>query len=1013
MSTSGDLLRHGERRYVTVLFADMKGFTEVSRRLDPEEMDLLMDRIFGRFESIITAYGGGVEKYIGDALVAIFGVPQIHEDDPTRAIYAALDFLEELRTVEVGSGAASEPVGFRIGINTGLITTGKRGQQEVVTGHAMAVAARLESEAGLNTIFVSETTREKCSDDFLFSKRRLLTVSGVEEPVAAYEVIRRVGSPPVSELPFFGRESLLSELNRRYLQRPNGGVPGVTLTGPPGIGKTRTATAFTDGLRRFPGFKAPILYARARRFRRSTFSVIHDLIVSGLGLDQEAETESIAETVDALPGLSRAEGRRFAGLLRRESEEQVDESELFLLLYRLLEELCRGGSKEYPPILFVDNLHHIDRQSEDFLAFFFQNSESRPFVLATSRTEEFRELAVFGDTELLRVPPLEREEGRKLMRFQLRESNRLMDEERLEEILNVTDGNPLFIVEYARYAENAPELPTTIQSIFLTAVDSYAEEQKSFLKKMSVFVHSFTPEEGKFLLKRTKGDPDRFEELVEFFSDEGVLYEDGGAYFFRNEAFKLAIYSTVLNHNKRILHRAIADYMRLENAPEYLRLMHHLSRAEAYEELEELLLSVPGTITHLETIRYVELLLDHLRERGVSVESSRVANLLFYKAAIYFNNGKTDEADREVKSILSAAVEERNYEYAARAYHILTAYNVKLCSFQNAELCGRKALAYYARCAGPGEARRDVLRNMAVSEMLRNRPEESLRLVEEIRDVEGKNEGVYREALGETLLLAGEYNKALEALTLQLLERDPEFRLSSRFLRVRIHAERCDYDGVLEDGERYLAQGSGNAAELSQVYAYRAVALAALSSAGAGSGSPESEGALRQAEFAAFRVASDLDRLDALRSVTEAHLLLGNYDQAERYGREGITIGLRHSGYYPTFSLLVMAAELSVRRKRTEAARFFIEEASFYVEVKPRLRARDVAVYWFLRWCLGLDDDGALEAARDLIALEAESIGEEEMVSRFLKGRSFAMIESSDRDDRYCVDSVAKPPPRE
>lgn len=1008
MTTSGDLLRHGERRYVTVLFADMKGFTEVSRRLDPEEMDLLMDSVFGRFEKIISAYGGSVEKYIGDALVAVFGVPQIHEDDPSRAVYAALDFLEELPALELGNRGGSEPIGFRIGINTGLITTGKRGQQEVVTGHAMAVAARLESEAGLNTVFVSETTRQKCSDDFLFSKRRLLTVSGVDEPVAAYQVLRRLGSPPVSELPFFGRETLLAELNRRYLGRPAGGVPGVTLTGPPGIGKTRLATVFVDGLRRYPRFDAPVLYARARRFRRSTFSVIHDLIVSGLGLERESDTGAVEERVEEIPALSREEGRRFAGLLRRESEERLDESELFLLLYRLLEELCRGGSKEYPPILFVDNLHYIDRQSEDFLAFFFQNTESHPFILATSRTDAFGELPVFGETEPLEVPPLEREEAGKLMEFQLRESNRYIDEDRREEMLRVTGGNPLFVVEYARYAENAPEVPTTIQSIFLTAVDAYTEEQKSFLKKMSAFVHSFDPEEGRFLLERTNADPTRFEELTRFFLGEGVIYEEAGAYFFRNDAFKLAIYSTVLNHNKRILHRAIADYMRRENAPEYLRLMHHLSRAEAYEELEALLFTVPGTITHLETIRYVELLLDHLQAAGESVESSRVANLLFYKAAIYFNNGKTDEADREVKSILAAAVEGRNYEYAARAYHILTAYNVKLCSFQNAELCGRKALAYYGRCDGPGEARRDVLRNMAVSEMLRNRPEAARRLVEEIREFPGKNEGVYREALGETLLLAGEYRPALDALSVELLEEDPEFRLSSRFLRVRLQAERCDYAGVLRESAGYLAQSSGNAAELSQVYAYRAVALAAT-----GGESSDSRGSLRQAEFAAFRVASDLDRLDALRSVTEAHLLLGNYDQAERYGREGITIGLRHSGYYPTFSLLVMAAELSVRTKRTEAARFFLEEASFYIDLKPRLRGRDVAVYRFLRWCLGVDGEDALEAARDLIALEAEAIGDEELVDRFLRGRLFAMIEDADQPNRGCEDSVAKPRARE
>ncbi|MFP4301992.1 MAG: adenylate/guanylate cyclase domain-containing protein [Spirochaetaceae bacterium] len=997
METSGQVLRQGERRYVTVLFADMKGFTDLSRRLDPEEMDLLMERVFLRFESIISAYGGGVEKYIGDALVAVFGVPQIHEDDPTRAVYAALDFLDQLKNVKLDDSGDLAPVGFRIGINTGLITTGKRGQQEVVTGHAMAVAARLESEAELNTVFVSEATREKCSDDFLFSKRQLLKVTEGAEPVAAYKVLGRIETPPVSDLPFLGREELVSELTRSYLSRSSAEPLGVTLTGPPGVGKTRIATAFIEGLRRFPEFHTPVLYARVRRFRRATFSVIRDLIQSGLSLNRNSEAERITRAVSALPEISREEAQQFARLFAG-GEEENGESSPFLLLYKVLEALCRGAKRQYPPILFVENLHHIDPQSRDFLAFFFENTETRPFVLATSRSEEMLQLPVFRETAHIAVPPLDRERSRELLRALLTQSSRSLPEERVEELLELAAGNPLFILEYARYAEaSGPEVPTTVQSIFLSVVDSYNDEQKAFLKKMSVFAHSYNFDEARYLLRRTGGDPEKLSELTEFFVEQEVLHEEGGAYFFRNDAFKMAVYSSILNHNKRILHRAIADYMREQNAPEFLRLMHHLSRAEAWEELETLILETPGTIMYLETIRYVELLLNQLSRKREEVASPRIANLLFYKAAIYFNNGKTNEADEVLKRILAAAVEERNYEYSARAYHILTAYNVKLCSFQNAELCGRKALAYYERVGDSGEARRDVLRSMAVSEMLRNREEEAHRLVEAINHVDGRNEGVYREALGETLLLEGKYTEALEALQPDEQGFEREFLRSTLFIRTRIHAERCDFPRVIEESDRYLRAGSSNAVELSQVYSYRAVALGALER-------PEEErtAALRQAEFASFRIANELDRLDALRSVAEAHLVLGNYEQAERYAREGLTLGLRHSGYYPTFSLLVMAGELSMRQKRTEEARFFVEEASFYVTLRPRLRARDVAAYWFLRWCLGLDGEEAVEAAQDLIALESQAIGDPELVEAFLRTRSFSLIGRADGEARHC-----------
>ncbi|HRY56275.1 MAG TPA: adenylate/guanylate cyclase domain-containing protein, partial [Spirochaetia bacterium] len=131
-----DNLKAGERRVAAILFSDMKGFTSLSERMDPEEMDGLMSRVFGLFESIIREHGGIVEKYIGDALVAVFGVPELHEDDPSRAVHAALEFLSRAR-------GADGRLAFRTGIHSGLVTTGRRGEFDVVTGHAMSVAQRL------------------------------------------------------------------------------------------------------------------------------------------------------------------------------------------------------------------------------------------------------------------------------------------------------------------------------------------------------------------------------------------------------------------------------------------------------------------------------------------------------------------------------------------------------------------------------------------------------------------------------------------------------------------------------------------------------------------------------------------------------------------------------------------------------------------------------------------------------------------------------------------------------
>ncbi|HQG39681.1 MAG TPA: adenylate/guanylate cyclase domain-containing protein [Spirochaetales bacterium] len=165
----GLFIKNGERRNATLLFADMKGFTHLSEYMDPEEMDSLMNKIFGTFEEIIQNYGGYVEKYIGDALVAVFGVKELHDDDPFRAVKAALEFLHRIKNLALDLKKDSVEFAFRIGIHYGQVATGKRGKFDVVTGHAMAIAQRLEAAAEPNSILVSDAVYELCKTDFAFT----------------------------------------------------------------------------------------------------------------------------------------------------------------------------------------------------------------------------------------------------------------------------------------------------------------------------------------------------------------------------------------------------------------------------------------------------------------------------------------------------------------------------------------------------------------------------------------------------------------------------------------------------------------------------------------------------------------------------------------------------------------------------------------------------------------------------------------------------------------------------
>ncbi|MFW6364116.1 MAG: adenylate/guanylate cyclase domain-containing protein, partial [Spirochaeta sp.] len=194
-----NFLRDGERRTVTILFSDMQGFSELSEHMDPEEIDSIMNTVFDAYREIVERQEGTVEKYIGDALVAVFGVPRIHGDDPQRAVHTALDFLDEIAKLNSELSKRNLQLQFRTGIHTGLITTGHRGEHRVVTGHAMSIASRLESHAPPNGILVSIETKEQCENDFVFSSPAKYAIKGSRQPITAFKVLSRAAQPYPSE----------------------------------------------------------------------------------------------------------------------------------------------------------------------------------------------------------------------------------------------------------------------------------------------------------------------------------------------------------------------------------------------------------------------------------------------------------------------------------------------------------------------------------------------------------------------------------------------------------------------------------------------------------------------------------------------------------------------------------------------------------------------------------------------------------------------------------------------
>lgn len=967
----------------------MKDFGMLSQRMDPEEMDGLMSRVFGRFESIVHSYEGSVEKYIGDALVAVFGAPSIHEDDPARAVNAALDLLDAVQRLNQELAPRETEIAFRIGVNTGLITTGKRGQYEVVTGHAMTVASRLESFAHSDSVLVSETTKNQCKDEFEFGEPLELKVKHTDQPVRAYPVRGRSHRPSLDDEVFVGREAIVDSITKRYLRHQPSQTDGVILLGEAGIGKTRIASRFVEQVRRFPNYQSPILFARAQRYRSRPFAVVTDLLADYFHLGADASREEVLQTVTECLDVEEKTAVACAELFAGE-QPQMD-NQAFVVLYLVLKSIVSAaGSSPFSVVIHVDNLRFIDPQSRDFFRFYLKNADSKPFFLLTNRPEGEPEEEVFDSLEKINVPPLTQAETRQLIELLWKE---VPGETVVGSIQDAAQGNPLFVREYVRFAREKPRdqaLPTTIQTIFLTSIDSLPSAERDLLKRLSVFAYSFTQSDAEYVQERTDGDPMIVTAALERLVANGTLVRDGRALMFRHDVFKQSLYDSLLNYNKRIIHRVISDLMRSKGSPHPIRLLHHLTRAEDYGAAFEALFESPNLVTNMEYLRYIDRLLEHVDQ----LDREAYIRLLFVKSAVLFNNGNSDQADSMQKDMLAAAISQRSTTFAANAYHLLTANNLQANAFDLVEYTGRKAITYYADAADASPRKQNVLEMMCSAAVLLGEHERAESLIEEIEALpRGDKPGIGNRVVtvrAEGCLMRGEYARARNYLMdhdEEAVERE-DYKLTNLMLLSLANYHLCDWQELEHIDKMLLNTSSRHASNRAQVNAHMATASYFLSRDGGAAGA-----FLQQAQFNASQIRNDFDLVDAQRTVAEACAIVGDAERASRIAEEAVTVGQRHSASYSVFTLLLLLVELSWTRDDRDAARFYLTEASFLCARGHLLRNRDMLLYSYYQWRLA---DGAStrdkETALNLLELELQRIGDHSLVQAFLSTRRFATI---------------------
>ena len=493
-----------ERKVVTVLFADLVGFTSRSEQLDPEDVRALLSPYYAHLRTELEGFGGTVEKFIGDAVMALFGAPVAHEDDPERAVRAALAIRDWV--VE-----QSGDLQLRIAVNTGeaLVTLGAHpGQGEgMASGDVVNTTARLQAAAPVNGILVGEITYRATAEVITYRAADPVSAKGKALPVAVWQALQarsRFGADlaRVSRAPLAGRQrevNVLSDSLERV--RSDRSTQLVTLTGVPGMGKSRLVAELFRVANEASGELIAWRQGRSLPYGDGvTFWALAEMVKAEAGIletdtqDEAGEklrasvTGLIADPTDA--GWIEGHLRPLAGVSNGAEGGGDGREEAFAAWRRFFEGLAEHG----PLVLVFEDLHWADDNLLDFVEHLVGWAGGVPLlVVGTARPELFERRPGWGgglrNSTTLWLSPLSEEETAQLISSL---SDRpVMAAATQQALLERAGGNPLYAEQYVRMLEERGDaedlaLPETVQGIIAARLDALPSEEKRLLQSAAV-----------------------------------------------------------------------------------------------------------------------------------------------------------------------------------------------------------------------------------------------------------------------------------------------------------------------------------------------------------------------------------------------------------------------------------------------------------------------------------------------------------------------------------------------
>lgn len=630
-------LPEAERKRVTALFSDLSGYTAITEKLDPEEVKEITSKIFDGVKTIISKYEGIIERIAGDGLLALFGIPKAHEDDPIRAIHAAREIHSLVDDVSPQYEAKiNRALCMHSGVNTGLAVTSDMDLEKGfygVTGDAIKIAARLSDLAKPNEILIGPETHNLCKTRFSFQPLYPTKVKGKAQPIPIYKLQstktqmssikqnRQVSSIMV------GRDQDLDKLELQVMKAINGKGSVVNVIGEAGIGKSRLIAELKN---REVLKRVTLLEGRAISIGKNlSFHPIIDLLKNWAGIAEDDSTTSAfnrlekairaihpEEADEILPFVATLMGMKLTG--RHATRVKGIEGEaLEKLIVKNVRDLVIKGSELRPTVFVMEDLHWADTSSIELLDALYRLAEKHKLVFINVYRpgyldEKDQRISAFGKRlpvyyVEIEIQPLERDDSEKLIENML-EIKGLPFAIR-DQIVNRAGGNPFFIEEVVRSLIdegavvkkkfgfevtnkiNGVVIPPTINDVLIARIDRLEEQTRELVKVASVIGRSFFDRIIKDVADFIAGVDDRLIYLKDAQLIRDRIRMQEVEYLFKHALAQEAAYDSTLIQQRKALHLKVAQSIERifrERLHEFFGMLaYHFSKGGDLDKAEE------------------------------------------------------------------------------------------------------------------------------------------------------------------------------------------------------------------------------------------------------------------------------------------------------------------------------------------------------------------------------------------------------------------------------------------